>query len=306
MARAVQFDEYGDIDVLQVRDVEVPAPGAGEVQVRVRAAGINPGEAMIRSGALHEIFPATFPSGEGSDFAGEVAAVGADVTDVAVGDEVIGFTDDRASHADHVTVASTQITPKPAEVPFEVAGGLFVAGAAALASVRSVDPKEGETVLVSGAAGGVGGIAAQLAVLTGARVIGVASEANHEYLRSLGVEPVAYGDGLADALRALATDGLDKVIDTYGGGYVALGLELGVPADRINTIADFAAIRELGVRSAGTGDAAEADTLAELAGHIAAGRLSVPVAATYPLEDVREAFRELERRHTRGKIVLVP
>lgn len=306
MARAVRFDEYGGVDVLHVAEVDVPAPGPGQVQVAVRASGINPGEAAIRSGAMAEVFPATFPSGEGSDLAGVVSVVGDDVDGIAVGDEVLGFTDERASHAEFVTVPAENLTPKPAGVSFEVAGSLFVAGAAAWASVRAVDPQAGETVLVSGAAGGVGSIAAQLVALRGARVIGVASEANHAWLASLGVVPVAYGDDLAASVRAAAPGGLDAVVDTYGGGYVALGLDLGVPVGRINTIIDFAAIQEHGVHAEGTSSAGNATTLAELARLVDEGRLTVPIAATYPLEDVRAAFTEVERRHTRGKIVLVP
>lgn len=229
VARAVRFDEYGGIEVLHVSEVEVPSPGPGDVQVRVRAAGINPGEAVIRSGALAEALPATFPSGQGSDLAGVVTAVGDGVRGVAVSDEVIGFTNSRASHAEYVTVPAENLTPKPAGVSFEVAGSLFVAGAAAYASVRAVNPKDGETVLVSGAAGGVGAIAVQLAALRGARVIGVASPANHGWLSSVGVIPVAYGDGLTDAVRAVAPDGVDAVIDTYGGGYVALVPRAGCP-----------------------------------------------------------------------------
>lgn len=306
MARAVRFDEYGDVDVLQVREVEVPRPGPGEVRIRVRAAGINPGEATIRRGAFHDVFPADFPSGEGTDFAGVVERVGPGVDAFSAGDDVIGFTDGRSSHAEEVTVPAVNLVPKPDAVPFEVAGALFVAGAAALASVRSVNPKDGETVLVSGAAGGVGVIAAQLAVLRGARVVGIASGRNHVFLESLGVVPVAYGDGLRAAIAAVAPDGVDAVIDTYGGGYVALGRELGVPAERINTVIDWAAAQEHGARTDGTGTAAEAATLTELADLVAAGRLTVPIAAEYSLEHVREAYTELERRHTRGKIVLVP
>ena len=305
-ARAVGFDEYGGIDVLHVDTVDVPAPPAGEVLVRVRAAGINPGEAVVRSGAMAEMFPTTFPSGEGSDLAGDVVAVGDGVTSVAVGDAVLGWTDRRGSHAELVTVPVENLVPKPDAVPYEVAGALYVAGAAAVASVGATDPKDGERVLVSGATGGVGSIAVQLAILRGARVIGVASERNHEYLRTLGAIPVAYGDGLADALRAVAPDGLDAVVDTYGGGYVALGIELGVDPSRINTIIDFAVVSQYGVHAEGTSSVSGAEVLGRLAELVATDRLVVEIAATYPLDQVREAFTEVEARHTRGKIVLVP
>jgi NADPH:quinone reductase-like Zn-dependent oxidoreductase len=178
--KAVRFDHYGGIDVLKVADVPRPAPGPGQVLVQVKAAGINPGEAKIREGLLHSRWPATFPSGEGSDLAGIVAQIGDRVTGFAPGDEVIGFTDNRASQAEYVVVEEKNLAAKPAGVPWEVAGALFVAGTTAYAAVRSVALSTGDTVAVSGAAGGVGSIAVQLARRAGATVIGLASEANHE------------------------------------------------------------------------------------------------------------------------------
>jgi NADPH:quinone reductase-like Zn-dependent oxidoreductase len=163
MSKAVQFDSYGGVDVLEVRDVPRPVPGAGEVLVEVRAAGINPSEAVIRSGALADQFPATFPSGQGSDLAGVVAELGSGADGFAVGDEVIGFSMRRSSHAEYVTVPANQLTAKPSEVSWEVAGSLFVAGATAYAAVRAVRLVAGETVAIAGAAGGVGSIAVQLA-----------------------------------------------------------------------------------------------------------------------------------------------
>ena len=154
-ARAVRFDRYGDRDVLYVADVDMPSPGPGEVVVEVRAAGINPGEAAIRTGAMQDMFPATFPSGEGSDLAGVVTAIGPGVTEFSVGDEVLGFSFRRSSHATHTAVPVNQLIPKPPELGWEVAGSLYVVGATAYAAVRAVDPKPGETVAVSAAAGGV-------------------------------------------------------------------------------------------------------------------------------------------------------
>ncbi|HWF53861.1 MAG TPA: NADP-dependent oxidoreductase [Solirubrobacteraceae bacterium] len=304
--RAVRFDEYGGIDVLQVVEVPVPEPGPGQLLVRVRAAGINPGEAKIRDGMLHEMFPATFPSGEGSDLAGVVEQVGDGVTSFAPGDPVIGFTDKRASHAEYVVVEADNVTLKPAEVPWEVAGGLFVVGCTAYAMIKAVAPTDGETVVISGAAGGVGTIASQLAHRTGATVIGLAGEHNHDWLRAHDIVPVTYGDGVADRIRAAAQDGVDAFLDTVGGGYVELALELGISAERIDTIADFAAAAKHGVKTDGNAQGASASTLQILAGLIAAGELEVPIAATYPLSEVRAAFAELERGHTRGKIVLIP
>ncbi|MBO0856524.1 MAG: NADP-dependent oxidoreductase [Nocardia sp.] len=306
MAQAVQFDHYGELDVLDVREVPDPRPGAGQVAVDVVAAGINPGESKIRAGALHERWPATFPSGQGSDFAGRIAELGAGVSGLAVGDEVLGFSEERSSHATRVVVPAEQVARKPEAVSWEVAGSLFVAGTTAFAAVRSVGPEAGETIAVSGAAGGVGLIVVQLLRHRGVTVIGIAGPSNQEYLRELGVTAVEYGDGLADRIRALAPGGVDAFIDTHGNGYVELALSLGVRADRIDTIIDFAAAAEHGVKTDGNAAANTIDVLAELADLVAAGRLSVPIAATYPLSEVRAAFAELERGHTRGKIVLTP
>ena len=306
MPKAVRFEKYGGIDVLKVVDVDRPVPQAGEVLVQVKAAGINPGEAAIREGWFAELFPAAFPSGEGSDFAGVVAELGSGVDGFAVGDEVIGFTHHRASHAEFVVAEATNLTPKPSGVSWEQAGALFIAGTTAYAAVRSVALKRGDTVVVSGAAGGVGSLVVQLAFRAGAKVIGLASTANHEWLAAHGVIPIAYGDGVANRITAAAGGRVDAFIDTFGGGYVELALELGVKADRIDTIIDFAAAAKYGVKIEGNANAASADVLAELAGLINAGELELVVAKVYPLEQVRDAYRELEQRHTRGKIVLRP
>ncbi|MQY20674.1 NADP-dependent oxidoreductase [Nocardia macrotermitis] len=306
MARAVRFDRYGDVDVLNLIEVPDPVAGPGQVVVEVVAAGINPGEAKIRNGSLHERFPATFPSGQGSDLAGRVAGIGAGVSGVAVGDEVLGFTNERASHATHVVVPVEQIAPKPAELSWDVAGSLFVAGTTAFAAVRAVSPEAGDTVVVSGAAGGVGSLVVQLLRARDVTVIGIAGPGNHEWLRSLGVVPVAYGDGLADRIRAAAPDGVDAFIDLYGPDYVELAIELGVKPDRIDTIADFAAVAKYGVKAEGNGAADTIDVLSELADLVVAGTLRVSVAAVYPLAEVRAAYTELERGHTHGKIVLRP
>jgi NADPH:quinone reductase-like Zn-dependent oxidoreductase len=306
--RAVRFDEYGDVDVLRVVDVPRPVPAAGQVLVQVKAAGINPGEAKIRHGDLHSMWPATFPSGEGSDLAGVVAETGPGVTAVAVGDEVIGFTHNRASHAEYVLVGEHDLTAKPAEVPWEAAGALFVAGATAYAAVRAVDLSEGDVVAVSAAAGGVGSLAVQLARRAGATVLGIAGPANHDWLRSHGVVPVTYGDDIAGRLRqaAGAAAKVDAFVDTYGPEYVRLAIELGVAPDRIDTIVYAADNARLGVKTDGNMAGASADVLAELAALIAAGELEVPIAAAFPLGQVREAYTLLAQGHIRGKVVLLP
>jgi NADPH:quinone reductase-like Zn-dependent oxidoreductase len=304
MSKAVRFDEYGGIDVLQVVEVPDPVPGPGEVLVRVKAAGINPGEASIREGLLHKLWPATFPSGQGSDLAGVVEAAEESVGAWRPGDEVLGWTDRRASHAELVVTAADQLIAKPQAVPWEVAGALFVAGTTARASVRAIAPQGGETVVVTAAAGGVGSLTVQLARRTGARVIGLASEANHDWLRAHDVIPVTYGDGVAERIRAEAPDGVDAFVDTFGG-YLDLALvDLGVAPERVNTI--IPPEQRDGVKSEGNNQGASTEALSELAGLIAAGDLELPIARTYPLSDVREAYTELARRHTRGKIVLIP
>jgi NADPH:quinone reductase-like Zn-dependent oxidoreductase len=308
MSKAVQFDSYGGIDVLGVREVPRPTPGDGEVLVEVKAAGINPGEAMIRQGFLHDRWPATFPSGQGSDLAGVVAEVGEGVDTFAVGDEVLGFTDNRSSQAQLVVVPAGQLTAKPAAVPWEVAGALYVAGTTAFAAVRSVALKPGDTVAIAGAAGGVGTIAVQLAKRAGASVLGIAGPSNDDWLAAHGVVAVNYGDGLANRLRVAAPDGrIDAFLDFFGGGYVELAVtELGVDPQRVDTIIDFPAVERFGVKVEGNAEAADAAVLAQLADLIAAGELDAPVAEVYRLDQVQEAFRTLEQRHTRGKIVLRP
>ncbi|BBB40129.1 Putative oxidoreductase [Mycobacteroides abscessus subsp. bolletii] len=308
MTKAVQFDQYGGIDVLQVRDVPRPVPAPDEVLVQVRAAGINPGEAKIRTGMLHDRFPATFPSGQGSDLAGVVVEAGHGVARFAPGDEVFGYTDNRASHAEFVVVPASQLVTKPEGLSWEVAGSLFVAGTTAYAAVGSVHLSPGDVVAVSAAAGGVGTIAVQLARAAGATVIGIAGPDNDEWLTAHGVIPVNYGDGLAERIKAAAPQGrVDAFLDLFGGGYVDLALnELGVDLQRIDTIIDFAAIERYGVQSVGNAEGASAQVLSELAALIVDGKLEVTVAQTFPLDAVRSAYELLERQHTRGKIVLVP
>jgi len=304
--KAVRFDEYGGVDVLEVREVEDPVAGPGRILVAVKAAGINPGEISIREGRLHERWPATFPSGEGTDLAGVVQAVGEGVTDFAVGDEVLGWTEERASQAELVAVPADQLAAKPAAVPWEVAGSLFVVGLAALASVQAVAPQAGETVVVSAAAGGVGSVAVQLARRTGATVIGLAGEHNHDWLRRHDVVPVTYGEGQADRIRDATGGKADAFIDTFGADYIRLALDLGVAPDRIDTIINFADAAKYGVKTEGNAAANNARVLGELVDLISSGDLDIPIAHVYPLAQVREAYRDLEQRRTRGKIVLVP
>ena len=308
--RAVRFGEYGAADVLKVVDVARPVPEEGQVLVQVKAAGINPGESKIRNGSLHSRFPTTFPSGEGSDLAGIVAETGPGVTEFAAGDEVIGFTHNRASHAEYVLVQAENLIAKPAGMPWEVAGALFVAGSTAYAAVRAVDLAAGDTVVVTGAAGGVGSLAVQLARRKGATVIGIAGDANHGWLREHGVIPVRYGDGVGDRIRQAAGEQksgkVDAFIDTFGAEYVPLAIDLGVEPSRIDTIVYLDGGRQFGVKTDGNMAGGTASVLAELAALIAAGELELPITTTFPLSDVQDAYRRLEEGHLRGKIVLIP
>jgi NADPH:quinone reductase-like Zn-dependent oxidoreductase len=306
MAKAVRFDKYGSVDVLYIADVEVPSAAAGEVVVQVKAAGINPGEASIREGYLDSMFPATFPSGEGSDLAGVVSETGDGVTEFAAGDEVLGWSWERSSHAEYVKVPVGQLIRKPAGVSWPVAGAMSVITVTAYAAVRAVSAGAGDTVVVSAAAGGVGTVVVQLLQVRGASVIGIASAANHAWLSAHGVTPVTYGDGLAGRLKAAAPDGIDAFIDLFGPDYVRLAVDLGVPRDRIETIIAFDAAHEYGTKAEGSSDASTTDVLAEVTDLVASGQIEIPIAASYPLDEVRQAYTELEQRHTRGKIVLIP
>ena len=304
--KAVRFGQYGGVDVLKAVDVPDPDPGPGQVLVRVQAAGINPGEAKIREGQMASRWPATFPSGQGSDLAGIVERCGEGVEEIAAGDEVIGWVDTRSSQAEYAVVEASHLVGKPAKVPWEAAGGLAVAGFTAWAAVRAVALASGDVVVVSGAAGGVGSIAVQLARRVGATVVGLAGERNHAWLRDHGVIPVTYGDGVADSIRA-AVPRTDAFIDTYGGDYVELAVgDLRVKPSRVDTIVRFDAVTTYGIKAEGNAAGASPHVLGELAGLIAAGELEVPVAATYPLAEVREAYRRLAEGHIRGKIVLLP
>lgn len=304
MARAVRYDRYGDVDVLDVVEVDPPTPVAGQAIVEIIATSINPGEIAVREGAFAQQWPTTFPSGQGSDLAGRVVALGDGVTELAVGDEVLGWTDERGAQAEYLAVPVDHLVRKPPALDWSAAGALFIVGVTAYATVRAVAPQQGETVVVSGAAGGVGSLAVQLAGRTGATVIGIAGPSNADWLRSHGVRPVAYGDGLADRLREAASGGVDAFIDTFGSGYVDLALELGVAPERIDTIIDFAAVDEHGVKGEGSASASDPTILAEVAQLVADGELHLEIAATYPLEEVRAAYTRLAERHTRGKIVL--
>lgn len=303
---AVCYDHFGHIDVLYIAELPKPSARTGEVLVKIKTSGINPVEVSIREGRLEKLYPSTFPSGQGIDFAGIVESVGAEVGQFNAGDEVIGFTNGRNGQAEYVVVSADQLVQRPAKVSWEEGGGLFVVGTTAYAAVEAVSLKKGDTVIVSGAAGGVGSVALQIAKKQGALVIGIASENNHQWLKDHGAIPVAYDGNIEDNLKAaLSGRAADALIDTSGKGYVEIGIKMGIPPERINTIVDYEAARKYKVKTNGNLSAANAKVLEALAGMINDGELEIPIANTYPLNQVKEAYQELEQHHTRGKIILV-
>ena len=291
--KAIVFDNFGGPEVLQVKEIDLPRPGPGQVRLRVRAAGVNQLDFKIRSGVMREVFPTTFPATPGLEAAGVIDEIGPGVTGWAVGDEVLAFTDTGA-YAEYAL--ATTVAPKPAGLSWDEAAALPVAGETSQRVLDQLAVKAGETLLVHGAAGAVGGVAVQLAIAGGATVIGTASPSNHDYLRSLGVIPVTYGEGLADRVRAIAPQGVDAVFDTAGQGALPESIELrGGTTDRIVTIADPAAA-SLGVSFSAGGPPRI----------VLAGGLRITVAATFPLAEAGRAQDQSATGHTRGKLVVRP
>lgn len=289
---------------------EVPDPhiGPDTMLVKVVAAGINPVDYKVREGYLAGLIDTIFPAVPGWDVAGVVVRPGLDTPEFAAGDEVLAYARADVVHsgtlAELVAVPVRTAARKPAAVSFEDAAALPLTGLTALQSIRRSGLREGDTVLVHAAAGGVGAFATQLAVLAGARVVGTAGPANHEFLRSLGAEPVAYGEGLVAAARAVAPDGFDVVLDYVGGAALDVTPDLLRPGGSVVSIADGRAASEFGGQYVWVRP--DRDDLAELAGLVADGRLRVHVSAVYDLEHAVDAYRALESGHTRGKIVVTP
>ena len=309
MSRAVRFERYGGVEVLEVVELDPPEPGDGQLLVRVRAAGLNPFDSKLRNGTYDGQIPLSFPAAEGNDFSGIVEQVGPDTVGFEIGDRVYGTTPKRGSHAELALAAPGKTIARPPGLSWEIAGSLWTVATTAQAAVAAVAAGAGDVVVVAGASGGVGALASQLAVARGATVIGVTSEPSHDWLRSLGITPIAYGDGLAERLRQAAADAggsLDALIDTVGRGYVALAVELGIAPERIDTIADFQAASEYGVKTDGASAADSAEVVEEIARQIVSGDIDFPIAATFPLDEVREAYTLLESGHPPGKIVLIP
>ncbi len=305
MSRIAQFAEYGTPEVLRVVDAEPPAPGPTQVRIAVRAAGVNPIDWKIVGGQMRELIPLELPAGAGSDVAGVIDAVGSEVTEWAVGDEVLGRST-TPSFADLALAESSEIVRKPEGVAWEVAGSLAGAGGTAYAVLKKLGVKAGETLLIHAAAGGVGTFAVQLAKAQGVNVIGTAGESNHDYLRSLGATPVTYGDGLLDRVRAVAPQGVDAVLDASGRGEIPLSIELtGDPARVLTLVAFDAAGTGIQVHVGGAGSEHGA-ALRELAALVAQDRLAVSISQTYPLTEAGAALSASTTGHVHGKIVIVP
>lgn len=304
MPRAVTFDRFGPTDELQVVTVDPPHPSEGEVRVKVLAAGLNPVDwKILLNPQIAEAYGiGSLPSGNGNDFAGVIDEVGPGVEGWTAGDAVFGGHRFHAQ-ADFAIVPAEKLLRKPEALTWEQAGSLAIAGRTAMAEVRQIAPGSGDTVLVSAAAGGVGVLAAQLAKRAGAQVIGTASEHNHDYLRSLGIVPVAYGDGMLDRLREAAPEGYTAALDHHGRESIDVAIELGIAPYRVNTIADKPYAQSIGASGVGGAEAQPGD-LAEVAELIASAEIELPIDSIYPLERVREAYAHLRRGHLRGKVVL--
>lgn len=304
MTRAALYDTIGDPGVLYVGEILDPPPGRGEVAVRVQAAGLNPMDTMTRRGLVPSDAP--FPRRVGLDVAGSVEAVGEgavywDGTAAVIGDEVLGRAVGAVSS--RVIVPVSGLTRRPDGLSIEQAAGLNIAGLTALSCLATVPLDDTDVVLIGGAAGAVGFLTAQLAAQRGARVIGSASAADADLLHGIGIEHVLYGADLATRVAAIGEP--TAVIDCHGRDALDTGVVLGVPVDRMVAIADYQAVDELGVHAVER-DARTASNLAQLADALAAGRLTLPIAGTFGLDEVADAFRALEGRHAPGKIVVVP
>jgi len=307
MSRAVIYEKFGGPEVLELREVAEPHPGPGQVRIRVTAAGLNPMDWGIASRPEAAArFGITLPSGFGYDLAGVVDEVGDCAAGFAAGDRVYGGALGRAV-ADYVVLktpgdAANALFHKPEGISDEVASTLPVAGATAAAALAAISLRSGDTVLIGGAAGGVGIFAVQLAKLACATVIGTASEGTFDFLRKLGAEPVKYGPGLADRMKDLALGGVTAATDLFGVETAEAALALGVPPERISTVA-AGPNPPGGVRATGGIDA-EPDALERITDAILAGKITVPVAAVFPVEKIRDAVTMQAARHVHGKVVV--
>lgn len=300
--RASAVSSFGPPDVLQLIHTQAPHADAGQVRIRVKAAGVQPVDLAVRSGFTPPGATLQLPQILGNEFAGVIDQVGKGVKGFSVGSEVLGF-QVLGCYAEYAVVPAEQVVAKPRNMPWEVAGALSASGQTAHTALTELGVGKGDTVLIHAAAGGVGTVAVQLARAWGATVIGTASERNHDYLRSLGAIPVSYGDGLVDRVRALAPNGVDAVLDAAGGDALRVSVELAANRHRIGTIVAFDQVEQLGVRAIRSQRSAA--RLAELVDLYAQGKLHIHIRKTFPLHQAADAHREVEMGHGRGKVVLV-
>ena len=298
--KAVQFREFGGPEVLELVELPDPVPGPGQIRIRVHAVGVNPIDWKVRRGMIGGELPLRI----GSEVAGVVDALGDGVDGVATGDRVFGFPAGGGGAAELALLED--YAPIPESLDFAGAAALPVAVETAVRTLDLLNVGSGTTLLINGAAGAVGSSAVQIARRRGARVIGTASEGNHAFLRSLGAEPTTYGDGLVERVRAIAPDGVDAALDAAGGGALPALIELTGDRDRVVTIADFMGAQAAGVRfSGGMGAGRAVHALAEIGAPIDAGEFSLPVAQTFPLDQIGAAQDLSETGHVRGKLVLL-
>jgi NADPH:quinone reductase-like Zn-dependent oxidoreductase len=297
--KAARFSQFGGPEVLEIVDLPDPHPGPGQVRIAVRAAGVNPSDWKKRKGLMDQVLPQTL----GYEAAGVVDELGEGVVDVALGDRVFGFTAEEGAQAELAVLS--YYAPIPSLLDFPDAAALPAAIETATRALDQLGVAASSTLLINGASGNIGSAAVQLAVARGALVIGTASPANHDHLRSLGAEPVAYGEGLAERVQALAPDGVDLALDVAGNGILPELIKLVGSPERVVTIADFAGAQEHGVlfSRGDTGRAVHAlDEIGEL---IESGRFALPVAQTFPLAEIAQAHRVSEHGHVRGKLALL-
>jgi enoyl reductase len=310
MSSAIVFTEYGGPEVLRLVEAEPPTPAEGQVRIRVRAAGLQPADSLLRSGRFHAFRPARFPQRLGSELAGDVDAVGPGVAGFQIGQEVLGPVAAPGAHADYALADAAQLVTKPAGLAWSEAGALSASGQTAATCLHDLGVQEGDMVLIHGAAGGVGSMAVQIAVARGARVVGTASERNHQFLRDIGAIPVLYGPGpeavpgLAERVREAAGARVDAAFDTAGTeDALAASVQLVADRSRIGTVAAGADVERYGIRRMSTRRSAE--QLRELVELAEAGRLRVFVQRTFGLEQAPEAYKELDGGHVRGKLVFL-
>ncbi|MFI1959932.1 NADP-dependent oxidoreductase [Streptomyces althioticus] len=299
--RAARYHEYGDTTVLTVEEAPDPAPGPGEIRIRVAAASVNPVDWKVRAGAVREYLPVNLPAIPGRDAVGRVDRIGAGVEGVSLGDRVFGLGGVTGATAELAVLSAW--APAPAEWSDAEAAGAGLAAVTALSGLKALGPLSGRTLLVEGAAGGVGGAAVELAVASGATVIGTAGTHNHAFLTEVGAVPTTYGEGLADRLAVVAPQGIDLVLDTAASGSLGELVKIAGAPSRVVTVADHQGAGRLGVRVA---DAVNDSTwLAEASALGAQGRYTPRVERTYPLEEIAKAHAHSEGGHVRGKIVVL-